>query len=362
MAEKQKRSPRRLVRRFYSERYLLLTLLSFAVSVSFTRLFLEITGYPQLGGSELHFAHVLWGGLIWFAGSLFHLIFANHRALDISAVLTGIGVGLFIDEVGKFITQSNDYFYPGAAPIIYSFFLITLLIFTILRKQKLSTPRERLYSILEQFEEVLEGDLSDVERDRMIAELSAVSNQPEAADFQRLAKHFKNILEDKDQKVVIHQPDYFDRADDWWHTIKGKFFSKRKKPLWLFLIWFTIGLISILHPIISLFAARLGFSLPGFWNEFIKINLNTVEGIGWIERLRLAGEAVIGGCLIFSAFAGFFGLKRLGANVAYISILFLIVMVNLLVFFFDQFSAIFYTAIQFIVLFLTRQYRLLLNE
>ncbi|MDP2966227.1 MAG: hypothetical protein Q8N39_09370 [Pelolinea sp.] len=59
MPEKIKRSPRRLVRRYYSERYLLLTLLSFALSVSLTRLFLEIMGYPQLGGSELHFAHVL---------------------------------------------------------------------------------------------------------------------------------------------------------------------------------------------------------------------------------------------------------------------------------------------------------------
>ena len=145
MPEKIKRSPRRLVRRYFSERYLLLTLLCFAVSVSFTRLFLEITGYPQLGGSKLHFAHVLWGGLIWFAGSLFPLIFANHRALDFSAVLTGIGVGLFIDEVGKFITQTNDYFYPAAAPIIYSFFLITLFIFSLIRKQgKLDSPRETL--------------------------------------------------------------------------------------------------------------------------------------------------------------------------------------------------------------------------
>jgi hypothetical protein len=332
------------------------------ISVSITRLFLQITGYPQLGGSELHFAHVLWGGLIWFAGSLFHLIFANHRALDISAVLTGFGVGLFIDEVGKFITQSNDYFYPAAAPIIYSFFLITLLILTILRNKKVFTPREKLYSILEQFEEVLEGDLSDVERDRMIAELSAVSNQPDEADFQRLAKYFKSILEDKDQKVTIHQPDFFDKADDKWQVIKGKFFSKRKKPLWLFLIWFTIGLISILHPVISLFAARLGFSLPGLWNEFIKINLNTVEGIGWIELLRLAGEAVIGVFLVFSAIAGFLGSKKLAANVAYVSMLLMIVMVNLLVFLFDQFSAIIFTLIYFLVFFLTRQYRLLLNQ
>lgn len=362
MASILKRSPRRLVRRFYSERYLLLTLLSFALSVSFTRLFLEITGYPQLGGSELHFAHVLWGGLIWFAGSLFQLIFANHRALDISAVLTGIGAGLFIDEVGKFITQTNNYFYPAAAPIIYSFFLVILFIFSLIRKQRNLTPRERLYFALEQFEEVLEGDLSNVERDRMIGELSDISKQEDTADLQRLAKYFKKILKDKNQTVTIHQPDVFDKVNAWWSGLKGKLFLENQKPIWLFAMWFFIGLMSIPHPTISLFAARLGFTLPGFWNELIKINLNTAQGIGLIERLRLAGEAVIGVLLVFSAGVGFLGLKKLGANVAYLSMLLLIVLVNLLVFFFDQFSAIIFTIIQFVVFFLTRQYRLLLYK
>ena len=121
MAKKNRRKARQLVFRFYAERYILLLLISFALSLSFTRLFLEITGYPQIGNSELHFAHVLWGGLIWFSGSLLPLIFANRRAFDLSAILTGIGFGLFIDEVGKFITSSNNYFYPSAAPIIYDF-------------------------------------------------------------------------------------------------------------------------------------------------------------------------------------------------------------------------------------------------
>jgi hypothetical protein len=362
MAAKLKRSPRRLVRRFYSERYLLLTLLSFVISVSLTRLFLEITGYPQLGGSELHFAHVVWGGLIWFAGSLFQLIFANHRALDISAVLTGIGAGFFIDEVGKFITQTNDYFYPAAAPIIYSFFLVTLFIFSIIRKKRNISPRELLYNTLEQFEEVLEGDLSEIERDRMIEELSAISKQKDTTDLQRLAKYFQNILEDKDQKITVHQPDLFDKVDAWWLGFKSKLFIEKKKPVWLFSIWLFIGLISILHPTVSLFAARFEFTLPGFWNEFIKINLNPAQGIGSIERLRLAGEAVIGVFLVFSAGAGFLGSRKMGANVAYVSMLLLIVLVNLLVFFFDQFSAIIFTIIQFVVFFLTRQYRLLLNK
>jgi len=40
----------------------------------------------------------------------------------------------------------------------------------------------------------------------------------------------------------------------------------------------------------------------------------------------------------------------------------LIILVNLLVFFFDQFSAIIITIFQFSVFFLTRQYRLYLND
>ena len=350
------------MRRFYSERYILLTLLSFVLSVSLTRLFLEITGYPQLGGSELHFAHVFWGGLVWFAGSLIQLIFANHRALDISAVLTGIGAGLFIDEVGKFITQTNDYFYPAAAPIIYAFFLVTLFIFSLIRKKRNLSPRELLYNALEQFEEVLEGDLSDVERDRMIGELSSISQQKDAADLQRLAKYFQSILEDKDQKVTPHQPDLFDKIDAWWLGIKDRLFIKKKKPIWLFSIWLIIGLISILHPAISLLAALSDFHLPGFWNEFIEINLNPAQGISSIETLRLAGEAVVGVFLVFSAGAGFIGSRKLGTNVAYVSMLLLIILVNLLVFFFDQFSAIIFAIIQFTVFFLTRQYRFYLNQ
>ena len=65
---------RKPVKREGAEKYLLYTLLSFAASVALTRLFLELTGYPQLGSSELHIAHVLWGGLLLFVASLLPLI------------------------------------------------------------------------------------------------------------------------------------------------------------------------------------------------------------------------------------------------------------------------------------------------
>lgn len=124
---------RKPVQRGGAQRYLLVTLLSFAVSVAGTRLLLELTGYPQLSRGELHIAHVLWGGLLLFASSLLMLILANRWVYLLGAVLAGLGVGLFVDEVGKFITQTNDYFYPAAAPIIYAFFLLTVLLYLQIR-------------------------------------------------------------------------------------------------------------------------------------------------------------------------------------------------------------------------------------
>lgn len=96
------------VRRKGAERYLQLNLLSFAASVTFTRLCLWLTGYPQLGNDTLHIAHVLYGGVLLYISSLIPLIYANRWTYTWSSVTSGVGVGLFIDEVGKLITQNND--------------------------------------------------------------------------------------------------------------------------------------------------------------------------------------------------------------------------------------------------------------
>ena len=62
-------------------------MLSFAASVALTRLFLDLTGYPRLGGEGFHFAHVLWGGLALFIAALLPLIFANRWVYLADAIL-----------------------------------------------------------------------------------------------------------------------------------------------------------------------------------------------------------------------------------------------------------------------------------
>ncbi len=101
-----------------------------------TRAFLAMAGYPKLGGSgdsRLHIAHMLWGGLLMMAAILLALGFLGRAARLAGAVVGGVGFGLFIDEVGKQITDEPGYFYRPAAGIIYASFALLLLLTHLIR-------------------------------------------------------------------------------------------------------------------------------------------------------------------------------------------------------------------------------------
>lgn len=110
-----------------------------------TRAFLAVTGYPQVGNDSLHIAHVLWGGIFLTFAFLVVLLSDTPNRL-FAALLGGIGFGLFIDEVGKFVTKDNNYFYEPAVGIMYVSFLLIWFISRLLivrtEKQPFLSPAE----------------------------------------------------------------------------------------------------------------------------------------------------------------------------------------------------------------------------
>ncbi|MFG1802321.1 hypothetical protein ACGFI4_19415 [Micromonospora carbonacea] len=148
--------------------YLQAFVLSGVAAVLVTRAYLQATGYPQLGGGGLHIAHVLWGGLLLTAGLGVALVFLGGAARMTGAILGGIGFGLFIDEVGKFVTARTDYFYAPAAGIIYAVFAVLVVITQAVRERTRLIPEERTANALDAMAGGLIDGLSDRRRTQVL--------------------------------------------------------------------------------------------------------------------------------------------------------------------------------------------------
>lgn len=348
---------RSLVQRRLARDYLLVTLISFAVSVAGTRLFLELTGYPQLGSGELHIAHVLWGGIILFIAALFALIYINEWVLLLSAVLAGIGMGLFIDEVGKFITQSNDYFHPSAAPIVYVFFLLTVLVFAIIRQRKAHTSREEMYGILERFKEVLDQDLSQDEYDSLVGNLNRVINRRKPPELVELAESLRRYLETNRQRVLPEQSNRFVRFRTWVFALEKKWLNQvRLKKILIIglLVWAGWVLVS---PVGYLLIFRDAAQLQVFLDQLITNRLvRNASGLNWFEA-RVLLEGSMGVLSLAAAFFLAVRSERVGVWLGITALLISMTVVNLLVFYFDQFSTIVLATYEFVLMMLIIRYQ-----
>ena len=170
-----------------------LLVVSFGVTVVVTRLFLALSGYPQVGGSTYHIAHALWGGLLLVIGAMLPLVWANRWILTLSALCSGIGVGLFIDEVGKYITTKNDYFFPLAAPIIYLAFLAVLIVARLVSRPRRYDARGQTYFVLDGLSKVADGAMrASTKRDLLnrLGEIEQSTDRPDLADLATSIRPF----------------------------------------------------------------------------------------------------------------------------------------------------------------------------
>jgi hypothetical protein len=354
---------RRPVRRQGADNYLLFTLLSFAAAVVCTRLFLQLTGYPQLGKGGLHIAHVLWGGLLLFVAALLPLVIANRWVYSVDAILAGIGVGLFIDEVGKFITQTNDYFYPLAAPIIYASFLIIVLLYLRIRRSPPRSPRTEFYRALDGLEEILENDLDPAERQELEQSLSYVAGQNEQPELARLAIEMLHFLSSDALQVVPDRQSVLQRIQAALERFETRWLSQARLKVILIMALILLGLGAVTYLLLAVQVRinldTLGRLLP----QTILRDLVPITGGTRFIALHLGLEVVVGCLLLVSAGLLLAGQERAGITLGWITLLFSLTAANLLVFYFDQFSAILIAVAQFATfLGLMRYRRRFLNQ
>lgn len=131
------------------------------------RVVLHLTGYPRLAPGTLHIAHMLPGGLLMLVALILLLGYLGSSVKHVAAVVGGAGYGTFIDELGKFVTRDNDYFFEPTAALIYVIFVATYLAFRATRRRPLA-PEEALANALEVTLEALRHDLDPDERARAL--------------------------------------------------------------------------------------------------------------------------------------------------------------------------------------------------
>lgn len=134
------------------------------VSFLVIRIFLIITKYPQIQTENLHIAHMLFGGFFMLIALIVSFVFINKEAKFTASVIGGIGFGAFIDELGKFITQNNNYHYEPAIALIYIILVTIFLTSRLVEKYFKYTREEYAVNAVEMIKQALVHDLEKDER------------------------------------------------------------------------------------------------------------------------------------------------------------------------------------------------------
>ena len=151
-----------------------LFLVATIVTITLTRLYLQLTGFPQIGGaSGLHVAHVLFGGVFMLVAMVMFMLLLGRSARWLATLFAGVGFGLFIDEVGKFLTQDNNYFFKPAAAVMYLFLVLVYVVGAYLVRRRALSDQELVVNALRMMQEMAADNLDTYEASELRRMLTA---------------------------------------------------------------------------------------------------------------------------------------------------------------------------------------------
>lgn len=178
-------------------------LVSAVVSVLLIRLYLYLAGYPQVGGDTLHIAHMLWGGLAMVIGFALVMLFAHHVWKPIAALVGGVGFGTFIDELGKFITNDNDYFYEPTVALMYGIFIVIFWLARYFDRKREPTEADHLYLAVQGIQWQAIGKLDRHRQEAALGHLEASGNTSPLADHIREILEHAEIADDAGRSWIV---------------------------------------------------------------------------------------------------------------------------------------------------------------
>ncbi len=337
-------------KRVRAEDYLLIYVVAFALAVVATRWYLEFAGYPKVGGGGLHVAHMLWGGLLLVIGALLPLLFVGRRVMQLSAIATGLGVGLFIDEVGKFITESNDYFYAPAAPLIYGGLLLLLLLWVVVRRKVGGTPHDAVQAGIEALRDSADGRLTADDRDSAVERLRASRGGLPPAE-EALAGRLIDDLDSTEVTATLTSAGWVARGGA--RRLLDRLLPTRLERI-LIMIGLAWAVFFAVLTIVAMLTVDVDEALAALPDQTGPVQIPT-EPTWW---LLLGGTSILVGVVAALGLVMLLrGDARRGATIGIVAVLINLVATGLLTFYVAQFEAVTSTIVRVILLALILDFR-----
>ncbi len=237
-------------------------LVSAIAAVLGIRFWLNITGYPVVGGDALHIAHVMFGGAFMLAAIIILLTFISKPATHLAAVLGGVGFGLFIDEVGKFITHDNNYFFEPSIAIIYLTFVLIYFLSREINSRKMS-QREYLINSINMAHYAVYNDLDGCEKRRALQLLDECDKKDPMVRAVRALIHRLDQAKAKKPNIISRAEHLVRRlyhalvAKKWFSGAIIAFFVAQA----ISSLWHATTVIKGMRPLIAALLAAFFFAL-----------------------------------------------------------------------------------------------------
>jgi hypothetical protein len=120
------------------------------------------------------------------------------------AILGGIGFGLFIDELGKFVTSDNNYFFRPAIALIYVVFVLLFLLFRVIDRVRPHSDEGYLVNALQLTSEAILRGYDREDHDRALELLSHVSpGNPVAVALRDALLQIKTAPEHRQRWLTV---------------------------------------------------------------------------------------------------------------------------------------------------------------
>jgi hypothetical protein len=250
---------------------------------------LWLTNYPQLGGRGLHIAHLLWGGLFMLVAIGLLLTFLGRSVRRTAAIVGGIGFGFFIDELGKFITQDNNYFYRPAAALIYLIFIGLFMVTRAMQRAGRVEQRDDLANVVDLLGDAARGELDDQSRRTALA-LLARADQDDP-----LVPQLRSVFDGLECRPAA--PGRVARALAGIRDAAGRFAAWpgfATCVTWLFAIWASLSIIGVVELVFDA-GLELGGGHRGYTSDRLGdlafVNIASLAS-SFVSALLVAGGAL----------------------------------------------------------------------